>query len=359
MKAGVIGAAILVVAACGPGPAAVVSPATPGPVPTVAAHPSGSPRATPAVTGSTSPEPAILPGERWLAFQSDVDGPYGIRLVRPDGSDLFFPTRDVPGSEQLHPEWSPDGERLVFSTQGPVTRDLWITDADGANPHQAVTCDDCIQADEPAWSPDGSTIAFHRQARVDRAWVSTLELLDVATGASRVVTTAAPDRAFYGPRWSPDGTRLVVELVHRTPGSTDREDYDFSQLAIVDLTTATPKPEPITGRGTWSVNPDWDASGERIVFVRPIDPADFESPTNLWTMRPDGTEATPITRFAEVGGWAAHSTFTPDGARVVFIGGRTAGGPEETLTVAVDGSDVRPATATGVGGAHPRFRPTP
>jgi TolB protein len=305
----------------------------------------------------------VLPGEPWLAFQSaDGGGTYGVRLVRPDGTGMFFPTDTVPGTEQLHPDWSPDGLRLVFSTKGAVNRDLWVTDADGANPDHIVVCDTCTQADEPAWSPDGKSIAFHRQALVGQTWVSTLELYDVATRTTRVVLTAAPDRVFYAPRWSPDGSKLVMENVHRRDGTSGFDDLDSGQLVVVDLTASNPRAVPITGAGYWPANPDWSPDGSRIVFFAPLDPANFNAESDLWTIKPDGTGLKQITHLAAEHGLAIHPDYNPDGKRIAFVTGTvgTNAPPLVMATVAADGGDIQPATSNGyMAGLHPRFRPTP
>lgn len=336
--------------------APTVAPATQGtssPAATLAPLPTRTPLATP------TPDPAVLPGEPWLAFQGDVGGPYGVRLVRPDGSDQFFPTGTADGREQLHPDWSPDGLRLVFSTMGGLGRDLWVTDADGGNPEHIVICNRCTQAGEPAWSPDGASIVFHRETLVGDVLQSTLEIYDVASKATRVVFTAADDRAIGAPRWSPDGTKLVIEYIHRRKGGTSFDDYDGNEISIMDLTATEPKPRPLTKLGDWSNNPDWSPTGDLITFSRPADPANFDGPSDLWTIKPDGTGATRVTRLAEVDSFGIQPTFTPDGTLIVFATGNVGENAVMGL-VPIAGGEVVPATTSGfIEGVHPRFRPTP
>ena len=346
---------VMLVAACS-GPAATSSPSA-----TAAQAAAATPTASVAASPTTSPRPAVLPGEPWLAFQGDNgSGIYGVRLVRPDGTGLFFPTDTAEGTEQLHPDWSPDGTKLVFSTLGTAARDLWVTDGDGGNPEHIVVCDTCSLADEPAWSPDGTRIAFHRHSLEDD-WVSTLEVYDVASGTSKVVLTTPGNRALYAPRWSPDGTKIVAEYVHRRDGATDLEDFDSGGLAIIDVTVANPKPTVITDKSYWPANPDWSPDGSKIVFFRPVDPENFDAEADLWTINPDGTGLAQLTHYADEHAFAVQPTFTPDGTRIAFVTGKVdSDDPWVMATVAVDGSDAQPATSSGyLAGVHPRFRPTP
>ena len=323
--------------------------------------------ATATATAADAPQPtatpvaAVLPGEHWLAFQSDAGGgTYGIRLVRLDGTGLHALAPDVPGQYQLHPDWSPDGRRLVFAEVGFVATDLWLIDADGGNAKHIVDCTTgCSLADEPSFSPDGTMIAFHRQATVDGRFVSTLELYDLASGTTRVVLNAADDRVFFAPRWAPDGHRIVVENVRRKPGGT-ADDIVAGQLAIVDTSAAHAKAQPITGPDYWPGNPEWSPDGATIVFFRPEEGGNFDGPTDLWTIHPDGSGVARLTHMAKDGGQAIHPAWAPDGKRIVFVSSPKDSGRVDIVTIAADGSDQQPVAAGGdIQGLHPRLRPTP
>src|SRR6187402_789149 len=133
----VTGAVLCMALAACSSTATSAQPATPPTATATAAAAAGSttPASAAPASPTATPKPAVLPGDSWLAFQGDTgSGVYGVRLVRPDGTGLFFPTDTADGTEQLHPDWSPDGTKLVFSTLGTAARDLWVTDADGGNP---------------------------------------------------------------------------------------------------------------------------------------------------------------------------------------------------------------------------------
>jgi hypothetical protein len=78
--------------------------------------------------------------------------------VRPDGSDLRQLTTtsstyvQQPGS--WRPAWSPDGQRIAFSSNRSGTSDVFVMDADGGNPVN-LTDSPGLNSFAPAWLPDG------------------------------------------------------------------------------------------------------------------------------------------------------------------------------------------------------------
>jgi Tol biopolymer transport system component len=323
---------------------------TPTPRPSAAG---GSPS-----SASPSPSPAD-DAVAWIVYQS----PNGLWLVDPDGARQQPALPEGP-SRALHPDWSPDGSRLAFSNdEADGTRDLWLAAGDGSDPKRLLDCvAPCRDADGAAWSPDGGRIAFVRIDLVDgRNPGSTLNLLDVASG--EVTTVASTDGADYlaGPRWSPDGTRLVVGIDTFTDDGNDTATITGRAIAVVDL-GATPAPvRRLDGLPPFPWYPDWHPTEDRLVFgagvVERLDPtADV---TNLWTVRPDGSELEPLTDLGPTDDGVSMADWTPDGDGLwVTILDRLTGG----LTlgrVALDGSVEELGGLSPVAGAHPRQRPTP
>ncbi len=247
----------------------------------------------------------------------------------------------------------PTGDRLSFTVRG-ETDEIWIGDVDGSDTKKVVECQDpCLWADEAAWSPDGTSLIFQRMVAKDGIGTSTLELLDVATGTSRVVLTAPSTRAFFQPRWSPDGRQVVTEVVKFATPAVD-SDFVGVALAIVDMTTATPTLAEITQVAELTNSPDWSAT-DLIVFAQPNSPAGFDGPSDLVTMRPDGTGRTVVTSVGARDGQTPQPAWLPDGARIIFVQ------PDSSMaTIAVDGTGQAPAIADGDHpGLHPRYRPVP
>lgn len=304
---------------------------------------------SPAPTG-----PVIGVGEAWFAYMA-TDGSARIDAVRPDGTGRhpLFPF--VPGGEQEHPDWSPNGDRLVFSVHSNDTQDLWIGGADGQGTAMLVDCAaPCRWVDEPAWSPDAGSIAFQRMVDDRGTGVSTLEILDLATGQTRIVYTALVGQAAYAPRWSGDGTRLVFELVTMASPAVEAE-VTGNALAILDLATAESAPHQITTTEDRCNNPDWSWVTDRIVCSKPLAAVGFDGPSDLYVVRPDGTGFAALTDLAASGGEAIKPTWLPDGSGVIFSDSNGL-----MSTIRADGTGLAPAiVGDAPDGLHARLRPTP
>lgn len=121
------------------------------------------------------------PDGQWILFHSNPlvgDLPrFDIFKVRPDGSDLTQLT-DTPGNNFM-PDWSPDGERIVFVSQRDGNREIYVMNADGSD--QVRLTGGNWENSLPHWSPDGQQIVFESN-RVGSTYG--LFLIDAPEGAT-------------------------------------------------------------------------------------------------------------------------------------------------------------------------------
>jgi Tol biopolymer transport system component len=244
---------------------------------------------------------AALPEARngLLAFASAGD----IWVVDPDGENLEpitqGPARDV------YPTWSPEGTRIVFSSNRGRSRDLWIMEADGGGLRRLTRNRGTRAQDSaPTISPDGRRLAFARRLRGNQEiYVMNLD----GTGLRRLTRFPGID---FDPAWSPDGTQIAfwraLRRARRTVHQVFAIDADGTNLRQL----------------TWGASsdaPSWSPDGSKIAFTRTA-----RARGDIWTMRADGTGQQRVT------GGVPHdddSVWAPDGSAIAFSSDRNEGTP--------------------------------
>lgn len=258
------------------------------------------------------PFPAGLSGT--LVFESDAAGRpaiYTLDLAR--GTIRLL--SGASGYTSRTPRWSPDGHRVVFSSnrahyegqprdRGDADLDLWVVDADGAHLQRLTTAP--ANEVDPTWTADGAAIVYSSDAdsrgdlyqltlatgaitRLTRHFVGRA-IMPVATDSPPRVAFAAQTLragAFWDfqihvrsadgtiatlpgtvgacwPRWSPDGAALAhVSLVGDTPST-------LSVRSGPGLETA----RTLASGGLWSYYPAWSPDATHLVYS--VSPAHHE-----------------------------------------------------------------------------------
>ena len=338
---------------------------------------SGTP--TPSNSGSpSSPAP-------WLAFQNvESSGMCTLHLVHPDGSgdhavlsEATTSSQLHPDWNQMHPDWSPDGKTLVYGLGDDLdTKQLWTVNVDGSGARQLpIPTEASTDLEAPRWSPDGRSIAFVRlnQPAGHDPYMN-VQKIDLATGAVTTIYTPPPGVGTWWISWAPDGQHLVVDLVYY-PSITDPTVIG-SSIAVVDLTQPNPKAKVLTPSSMFATYPDWNRTGDRIVFntrdlVWRDTLRDQTGPSDLYTIRPDGSGLQQLTHNPHGTALLAHDsrsgplsgqpTWAPDGRSIYFVQiGGIAPSTFSMASIAADGTGLTAATSTGFSfvGTHPRLQPT-
>lgn len=212
-------------------------------------------------------------GER-IAFTSDRTGRWQIWTMEADGSNPRQLTDDPVASQT--PDWSPDGKLIAYHGGPTETSDIWAIPATGGEPIQLTN--NKVQETAPAWSPDGQQLAF--MGKVGDYWQIFVTNAD-GTGMEQV-TGGETDHRY--PRWHPDGRRIMFNTRTREPN------LQVGQIYIMNADGANRRQITRDGEGrNGRAFPSPD--GRYIAFNSDRDGDNFE----IYTMRPDGSEVQRLT----------------------------------------------------------------
>ncbi|MBK7951063.1 MAG: hypothetical protein IPK00_20455 [Deltaproteobacteria bacterium] len=291
----------------------------------------------------------------------DVDGrmtdlsrrQYAI-FVHPSGQ-ISFPPLGPTDVHHLQPEFSPDGQKIVFveATAGVsnaccVATRIEVMDANGQN--AALLVDDLALAQavsamgftnfstpelsDPAWTADGQRVVFvvkiHNAYAAGGLWSIKAD----GTGLERwIANSSTSEHLIFAPDSAPYGRRIAFKCRFRVaPNLFSRLD----DLCVFDAANGSVRLLPIEWPHYFTQNmgmsgPEWTPNGSRLLFglfYGSLTPIDGAVQGEIFSIRPDGTDIRELTHSSHVRnefGWApylslARPAMSPDGASIVAFG---------------------------------------
>lgn len=259
--------------------------------------------------------PSLSPDGEFIAFSmraSDPANGSSIYLLRVGGNRPIELTGDLV-HDDLDPRFSPDGERIVF-------RSGRLGDADGALYVMGATGESRRRIDvngyAPDWSPDGTRLVCSSEGYMQphgRPTAGSLLIVDVDTGRSTEIFAGDA----VDPRWSPDGEWIVFWTVGLVDEQglfqiTGRRDIGVIRADGTDFRL-------ITDDTDFDWSPAWTDDGRAIVFS-----SNRGGPIGLWMLDFDpetgtfGTEPRPVPAPSTYAG-AVDATL--DGEMIVYVDG--------------------------------------
>jgi TolB protein len=214
------------------------------------------------------------------------------------------------------PNWSPDGQEIIYIQVDGRRKRLYHMNANGGHP-QPLTAPSAPDTMFAAWSPDGSSIVYTRIRLMQDLEIA---VLDTRTGMTRELTHNSQDDD--SPQWSPDG-RFIVFRSRSDNGEWDiyrmnPQGEDVQQLTGVEDNDLFP-----------SISPD----GRRISFV-----SDRSGNPDLYVMNADGSNVRQLTwtPAAEM-----NPFWSPDGSRILFQSQLQGAASADIYLIEADGGHAR------------------
>jgi TolB protein len=182
-------------------------------------------------------------------YEDSFNFDQGIWIVNANGKGPRQVTQLTPGTSwDSGPQWSPDGQKLVFVRHDlPKNADAVFTvDLDGTDLFQ-VTPSELNGGDAPDWSPDGKWLLFHAQPSDGSSNV--YKVHPDGSGLTNLTKQGPAGFHYLSSSFSPDG-RLIVTA--RTPGAGPEKAAD---LYVMNANGS--RIRPVAKTRLWESAADW------------------------------------------------------------------------------------------------------
>lgn len=176
-------------------------------------------------------------------------------------------------ANNLHPDISPDGTRIVFESDRDGNSEIYVMDIDGSNPRR-LTNNPAIDT-APVWSRDGKQILFRSTRETERhPWPY---YAMNSEGTEPVKVDDVDDLADVFRDWSPDGSRILYKA--------RRADRECCDIFVMDATGANQT--RLAEKGFFH---RWLPDGSKIIYFSSI-----SGSYQIYRMDPDGSNKQQLT----------------------------------------------------------------
>src|SRR5664279_1401293 len=256
---------------------------------------------------------ATTPGLNGLiAFSASTASGNQLFTVWPNGKNLHQITHVAGDAGNV--DWSPDGQRLVFTIGNETSSKIAVARADGSG-LRVLPQPEGVFDDQPSYSPDGRRIYVERftvATNDDAIWSMRID-----GSEQRRILGPFPNGFVTDPNISPDGTTLSFQGFD---GSVVGPAPDFEPAR--GLFTADPNGGHVTQirpfTSDQTIKADWAPNGQRIAVTENANHFQPNDSANIVTMRPDGSGLRKVTAFHDPTTNAYLGSYSPDGRWLVF-----------------------------------------
>ena len=138
-----------------------------------------------------------------------------IYVMDADGENQQNITNDP--KDDRSPSWTPDGERIAFTSRRMETTKIFLMDPDGDN--QRRLTNNRHDDSSPSWSPDGKRIVFgaRRDGHFENEFGITEEIYVIDADGGNEQRLTDNQNNDWDPSWSPMVNGLPLRLIERGP----------------------------------------------------------------------------------------------------------------------------------------------
>ena len=209
---------------------------------------------------------------------------------------------------QREPVFSPDGRRVAYTSSSTGNSDIWVQALNEPTPNRIVSSD--AEDSQPDWSPDGDWLVFRSERDGGGLYV-----VPAGGGIERRISNFG-----YQPKWSPDGSLVLF--------SSSGHDGGRPRFYVVGLNDDAPRPlRPDIADQLGDLNVNWKPANREVSFWGRDDSAGWrfvtvpvaDGPPRVSAISPD-----VLRRIAAAGVILGRFTWARSG-RYLYFEGRSEG----------------------------------
>jgi Tol biopolymer transport system component len=245
-----------------------------------------------------------------IAFESERLGPTDLFVMRPDGTGQ---TRMATPGNGADASWSPDGEKVAFSSDpdGDGNVDIYVMSADGSALRRLTTSPGLDVW--PDWLRGGNQVVFSST----RDGPPNIYVMN-ADGTGQRQLTHEPNVASLTPVGSPTGRQIL--FARATPTEPPK-------LWVMNVDGTSQR--QLTPSGPWEdIDPAWSVDERQIAFS-----SNRLGSYEIFLMAADGSDPRALTNQA---GFDWTPTFSPDNRYIAWTASRA--GNADVWVMNTDGS---------------------